>query len=145
MKKVTALAIGTLLILGIVSCHTPHDRSEIEAAMKLYDHLILKLDGDSISRLYASDGQLGNEVRGRDSIKKFLATFTNVNVLSQESVTKSVEISGDSSLQKGSYKQDVVVDHKDTVHIKGDYIAQWIWIAKEQGWRIKKMETIPAK
>lgn len=113
--------------------------------MKQYDHLILKLDDDSISNLYAPDGQLGDQVKGRDSIKKFLATFTNVNVLSQESLTSSIVMSGDSSLQKGSYKQEVIVDKKDTVHVKGEYITHWVWINKEKGWKIKKMMTTPVK
>lgn len=132
-------------MLCICSCRTHHDRSEIEAAMKQYDHLILKLDDDSISNLYAPDGQLGDQVKGRDSIKKFLATFTNVNVLSQESLTSSIVMSGDSSLQKGSYKQEVIVDKKDTVHVKGEYITHWVWINKEKGWKIKKMMTTPVK
>lgn len=113
--------------------------------MKQYDHLILKLDGDSISRLYAPDGQLGDQVKGRDSIHKFLSTFTNVQVLSQRSITSSIEMSGDTSLQNGSYRQDVIVDQKDTLHIQGNYTALWVWISKEHGWRIQKMVTIPVK
>lgn len=135
------LTIMTLLI----SCVTSKKNEKgVELAMKQYDHLILKLDADSIALLYAPDGDLGNIAHGRDSIRNFLLTFKNLKVLSQTSNTTFLKFSGDTALQKGTYQQTVVVAAKDTVNVKGEYTATWIWIPKS-GWHIKHMETKPIK
>ena len=129
----------------LFSCSTSsHNKKGVEAAIKQYDHLILKLDADSIALLYAPDGDLGNMAHGRDAIRKFLLTFNNLKVLSQSSVTGSIKLNGDSSLQKGVYKQTVVISGKDTVTVKGEYTATWLWMGKN-GWHIKRMETVPIK
>ena len=133
------------IIILLVSCSTGrHNKKGVELAMKQYDHLILKLDADSIALLYAPDGDLGNIAHGRDSIRNFLLTFKNLKVLSQTSNTEFIKVSGDSSFQKGTYHQTVVVAAKDTVHVKGEYTARWIWIS-QSGWHIKRMETKPIK
>jgi len=130
-----------VIILFLLSCNKKqHTKEEIESAMKLYDHLIQKVDGDSIALLYTPDGDLGTMAHGRDSIRKFLASFKNVRVLVQSSVTDSIEINADTAIQKGSYHQIALINEKDTANVKGSYKAKWVWIDKE-GWRIKKMET----
>ncbi len=132
----------TIVILSF-SCNTPHHNEKgVESAMKKYDRLIKKLDADAIAMLYTPDGDLGKMAHGRDSIRKFLATFKNIQVLSQSSTTSSIVMNGDSSLQKGMYHQTVVIAGKDTVSVKGEYTANWLWIPG-QGWHIKHMETKP--
>ena len=113
-------------------------------AMKQYDHLILKLDADSIALLYTPDGDLGAIAHGRDSIRKFLLTFKNIKVLSQASTTDTIKIYGDTSLQKGMYYQSALVNNKDTVAVKGEYTATWLWMHKG-GWHIRRMEVKPVK
>ena len=134
------------LMLGLLfSCNTSkHSEASVRSAMQLYDHYIQKLDADSIALLYTPDGDLGTIAHGRDSIRKFLLNFKNVNVLSQHSTTESIKITGDSSLQKGKYQQVVVVAEKDTITVKGEYTASWQWIPRS-GWHIKRMETKPIK
>ena len=127
-------------VVVLFSCTDQHNKAGVEAAMKHYDHLIKKLDADSISLLYTTDGNLGDKVYGRDSIKKFLLSFTNVRVLSQVSLTKSIDLYGDSAIQKGSYQQTDLVAEKDTIKVKGEYIAHWQWIPAT-GWHIKRMTT----
>ena len=140
--------ITVLLFLNIfffLSCNSTRvskNKTGVEAAMKKYDGLILKLDAGAISLLYTPDGNLGNIAIGRDSIKKFLSSFKNVRVLSQSSTTSSIIISGDSAVQKGSYLQTDLISEKDTVKVKGDYETVWQWI-KQKGWLIKKMTTTP--
>jgi hypothetical protein len=125
----------------LLSCNTTkHNKSGVESAMKYYDHLILKLDADSISMLYAPDGNLGGIAIGRDSIRKFLSSFKNVRVLSQSSTTGSINIIRDTAIQKGTYTQIDIVSGKDTVRVKGEYTTRWEWIHKE-GWHIKQMTT----
>lgn len=127
----------------MISCNDNHNKKSVELAMKQYDHLIKKMDVDSIALLYTPDGDLGSLAHGRDSIKKFLSTFKNLRVLSQLSTTKFIEIHGDTSVQKGDYRQIVLIQEKDTVKVKGEYIATWLWMPQD-GWHIKRIITKPA-
>ena len=132
-----------ITFLFLLSCNTSmHTRLSVESAMKQYDHLIQKLDADSIALLYTPDGMLGDITRGRDSIRKFLSSFKNIQVLSQVSTTTSIEINHDTAIQKGNYRQTDVISEKDTVRIKGEFTAKWV-LLKNQGWHIKRMDTKP--
>ncbi len=132
-----------IIFLSLLSCNTSsHNKRGVELAMKYYDHLILKLDADSIALLYTPDGNLGNMATGRDSIRKFLSSFKNVKVLSQLSTTTSISIMHDTAIQKGNYSQADIVSGKDTIRVKGEYSTIWQWSGK-QGWLIKKMTTKP--
>ena len=137
------LCFFLIIFIPLFSCNASrHNKNGVELAMKQYDHLILKLDADSIALLYTPDGDMGGIAHGRDSIRNFLLTFKNLRVLSQSSNTSFIKMSGDSSLQKGTYHQTVIVAGKDTLNVKGEYTATWIWISKS-GWHIKRMETRP--
>lgn len=110
--------------------------------MQRYDRFIQQMAVDSIASLYTVDGDLGGIAHGRDSIRRFLNTFKNVRVLAQSSVTSSIDINGDRSIQKGTYRQTALVATNDTVRVKGEFIANWQWIPSV-GWRIKRMTTKP--
>jgi len=143
IRTITVLLfLNIFFLLSCNSTRVSKNKTGVEAAMKKYDGLILKLDAGAISLLYTPDGNLGNIAIGRDSIKKFLSSFKNVRVLSQSSTTSSIIISGDSAVQKGSYLQTDLISEKDTVKVKGDYETVWQWI-KQKGWLIKKMTTTP--
>ena len=116
----------------------------VEQAMKRYNHLILGMNADSIARIYAPEGELGGIAKGRDSIRRFLEGFKNFRVLSQSSQTNSILIEKDSAIQKGSYRQTVILPSKDTVTVKGNFNACWIW-QEGSGWLIRRMNTQPAK
>jgi SnoaL-like domain len=137
MKKL--LFYTAMLCFG--SCTSEHNEKSVGEAMELYDHLIQKMDTDSIALLYTPDGDLGGIALGRDSIAKFLATFKNFKVLSQSSTSKTVVINHDTAVQTGSYLQTVITPSHDTVHVKGDYVTTWQWM---NGWHIKRMRTTPA-
>ncbi len=130
-----------LYLIALPGCMTgSHSQKGVELAMKQYDHLIKKMDTDSIALLYAPDGELGKMARGRDSIRVFLSKFRSMSVLSQQSTSEMVQLQGDTARQEGSYKQIVVVTAHDTVTVKGKYAATWIW-TEPTGWLIKKMTT----
>lgn len=133
-----------IVIMLLYSCNAgKHSSKSVESAMQQYDHFILNLDADSIALLFTPDGNLGNIARGRDSIKKFLSSFKNVRVLSQSSSTTSIQINKDTAVQKGAYRQVDIVAEKDTVKVKGEYTATWLWI-NQKGWHIKEMTTKPS-
>jgi ketosteroid isomerase-like protein len=129
--------------LSVLACNNPgHNKAGVESAMQQYDHFIQKMDTDSIALLYAPDGDLGKMAHGRDSIRRFLGGFKNMQVLSQASTSDTVQLKGDTALQTGTYHQTVIVSAKDTVKVKGAYTATWRWTDK-QGWLIQRMETKP--
>ncbi len=140
----TAVLFLFFFMLMINCAFGQHDKNGVEKAMKYYDHLIEKLDADSIALLYTPDGKLGEMAQGRDSIKHFLSSFKNIQVLLQQSTSDSISISKDTAIQKGFYTQKDVVQNKDTLTVKGSYTTTWQWM-KDDGWRIKKMETKPVK
>src|ERR1700733_8856446 len=102
------------LVMVCTSCKRMKCIHSVVSAMQTYDRYILHMDTDSIALMYTIDGDLGDKAHGRDSIRKFLASFKNVRVLSQLSKTTSINIRDDSLLQKGTYVQVAVLAEKDT-------------------------------
>lgn len=141
--RITIL-MGVVFIL-LFSCNTSrHNNKGVQSAMNQYDHYIQTMDVDSIALLYTPDGDLGTMAHGRDSIRKFLDKFKSFKVLSQTSTTDSINSMRDSTIQKGIYHQTVIVPVNDTVTVKGEYTATWVWLPKK-GWHLKRMETKPIK
>jgi len=122
----------------------PHQSREIESAMNQYSRYILSMNTDSIASMFTPDGDLGDIAHGRDSIQHFLMRFKDFKVLSQSSTTNKISIVGDSAIQKGMYWQTTIVPPRDTVHVKGTFVAQWTWL-ETTGWKIKRMDTHPLK
>ncbi len=130
-----------LFVFILFSCNASrHNRKGVQSAMNQYDYYIKNMDVDSIALLFTSDGDLGKMAHGRDSIRKFLDKFKSFKVLSQTSSTESINVTHDSSVQKGIYHQTVIVPVNDTVTVKGEYTATWVWLSKI-GWHLKRMET----
>jgi hypothetical protein len=134
-----------LTIIFFTACRPKgHSTESVEQAMQKYDRYILRMDVDSISLLYAPDGELGKMAKGRDSIRRFLGNFKKYKVLSQISKTNLININRDTALQTGLYTQKVIAPVNDTVTVKGLFSAKWIWM-DSTGWHIQRMETQPAK
>lgn len=131
-------------LLALVLIQQPHSKQSVEQAMQEYNRLIRKQSADSIAMLFTPDGDLGNVAHGRDSIRKFLSGFKNITVLSQTSRSRTIDVMADTAIQTGSYQQADIVNAHDTVHVRGDFTATWLW-KRDGGWKIKKMETTPVK
>ena len=112
---------------------------DIETALNHYDNLIKKVDGDSIALMYTLNGDLGNSAHGRAAIKKMLDGFKTFKVLEQKSTSNSIQINGESALQKGFYNQVAVVG-KDTYRIKKPFTVHWQWTNKKE-WLIKRFDA----
>lgn len=143
------IGFSCLIILSIASllfsCNaSKHNEKGVQSAMNQYDHYIQRMDINSLAMLFTPDGDLGNVAHGRDSIRKFLSKFKNFKVLSQSSTSESININHDSSVQKGIYYQTTIIPVNDTVKVKGEYTATWVWLSK-RGWRLKRMVTNPIK
>ena len=138
------ISIGLFIV--IFSCHmNERKKTDVEQAMEKYDHDIMSMNLDSISSDFTVDGDLGSIAHGRDSIRKFLSKFASFKVLSQLSITDSIRIIHDTAVQTGKYRQTVVVAPKDTLTVKGFFKTKWIRQKDQRGWKIKLIETHPAK
>ena len=140
MKKILIL----LLALGLLqSCGKKeqkiHEKKEIDAAMREYDRVLQTMDVDAIALVYDEAGELGDQARGREEIRKFLSQFKDIDVLEQHSTTDNIEMLGDSAMQSGAYVQIDVIEKRDTVTVRGTYKALWKWDGEE--WKLKRMET----
>ena len=142
-----------LVAVIITSCHRPKGNTDLKSAMQNYDRLILKTDADSIAMLYTADGDLGNAVHGRDSIRNFLNRFKDYKVIEQTSVIDSIHITGDTGRISGTFHQRTIIplhDTQNTAHIQdtitvnGTFHSVWINIP-EYGWEIRKFETNTGK
>jgi hypothetical protein len=136
-----------------VACHKPMSNSDLKSVMQTYDRLILKTDADSIALLYTVDGDLGNAVHGRDSIRNFLNRFKEYKVLEQVSKIDSINITGDTGRISGTFHQRTIIPiHdtlnpgriQDTISVNGTFHSVWINIS-EYGWEIRKFETNTGK
>jgi ketosteroid isomerase-like protein len=126
----------------LTACEKNHTNDEIEQALQQYNHHLKNTDADSISLMFTEDGNLGNKVYGRDSIRKFLSQFKNIKMLSSSLITKSIVFNGDLATQQGAYEQIDLINGTDTAKAKGVFTAQWKWI-HNTGWRLKSMLTTP--
>ncbi len=113
----------------------------MQESITQYQRLIQKLDADSIALLYTPNGRMGEMATGRDSIRAFLSSFQNIQVLSQLSTSDSLTLNKSMALQKGIYVQTDVISHRDTITVKGEYTARWQWM--DDSWHIEQMETKP--
>ena len=121
-----------------------HDRTaEIEEAMKRYDDAIIAHDVETLAGSYLPDGKLGGEgwnyIVSGDSIRKFSASFKDTQVLSNRSTTSSIETHGDSAIQKGTYVQVAVMQHRDTTEFTGKFEA--VWKMSDGRWLLSRMYT----
>src|SRR5262245_2054913 len=118
--------------------------SEVEAAMQRYNQLILAMDAEGIAAMYTEDGQLGDgpqAVRGREAIRDFLASFTDVTVLAYSTTTDSMTVSGDTAVQTGTYEQRARLASGRTVTVRGTYRAEWV--RQDGQWLSQKLTTRP--
>ncbi|MBL0068389.1 MAG: nuclear transport factor 2 family protein [Chitinophagaceae bacterium] len=133
----TFLALATFIACTSEKAHT---NQEIEEAMQKYGRLILKMDADSLSSLYAEDGQMGNGTIGPKAIREKLKSVTDTKVMNYSTKTNKIIIMGDSATWEGTYSQKVMMNNKDTFTMYGDLRAHWIYV-KDAGWKIKVMQA----
>jgi len=122
-------------------------RAEVESALVHYDSLVRRVAGDSIAALYTPDGELlgtgQRTIRGRDSIRAFLASFSNVRVDSARMTSLAVSVLGDEAVQWGTYEQTATIAKRPPVHVTGRFVADWVR-EPAVGWRLRRMLAQPA-
>src|SRR5262245_29228166 len=97
--RLTTLPAIALVLLGACG---PDARHELDGYLARYNTFVRHMQGDSIAALYAAQGELvtgGGVIRGPDSIRTFLAGFTNVTVDSSAMWADSVNLSDSGAVQ----------------------------------------------
>ena len=145
MSRTFSFGLLIMLMAGFFTrCASEHSRQEVIAGMSSYDLALVSMDMDSIAEKFTLDGELGDMAKGRDSIRNFLKRFASYRVLSNRSVTDDVSVFGDTAISRGTYAQVTMLPSRDTVRVKGSFVAKWIWRGQE-GWKIRRMDTKPAQ
>lgn len=133
------------MVILVTSCGKK-TAGDPNTSLAKYDRLMTTMNADSISSLFTEDGMLGvegsNSISGRETIRNYFASFEGaVTVLANESKSISLDEFGDSIVQKGSYRQSVVM-HSDTIDAQGNFRAVWV-PGKNGEYLLKKMLTSP--
>jgi len=139
--KIQSLLLILFTAIFISCSQTKQDAPQ--DVIKKYERLVMDMKADSISQLFTADAEVGHDTtiiaKGRDSIFHFLASFSNVKVLSNKDDIRSTNITGDSATVKGVYTQTVIVNQKDTVNVAGEFTASMIH--EKNTWVITRMHT----
>jgi ketosteroid isomerase-like protein/uncharacterized damage-inducible protein DinB len=144
MKNLSILLISFL----IVSC--ADRKTEIEKAMKQYDHLTFRMAADSLADTYTPDGELGGKGMktqlGRDSIRKFLKSFDpkSITLISNSTKATTINFKGDTAIVEGTYEQKAKLAQGDTGTYTGTFTAKWMK-GEPNKWLIRNMYTVPTK
>jgi len=117
----------------LFSCNKKHTKAEIEAAMTRYDEVYQRGDADSIALLFTPNGDLSDMAHGRTWIRRIFYGSKKYRKFVQHSTSESIDIHGDSAIQKGSYYQEMIIMPEDSFRVNGTYTARWIW-GKQSGW-----------
>lgn len=118
-------------------------QAEVMSIMKQYERYVLEMQMDSLVSLFSADGETGQEgtklIQGKDSIRSFLASFTNVKVLEHSNPIDYVAFEKDTGIVTGRYSQTALINEHDTVHVKGKFTAKLLPAGKS--WLIRRMTT----
>jgi ketosteroid isomerase-like protein len=120
---------------------------ELDAAIERYSGFIHAMAADSIASMYAPNGEMLGDgmhaIQGPDSIRTFLASFTNVKVDSETMIREAITVGDGEADVWGTYTQVATVSGHPPVHVSGRFVTQWVRRPGEP-WKIRRMLTQPA-
>ena len=142
-KFICFLLLSSFTLI-LQSCGNKDEKGVI-SSLQRYDRYLLTLDADSVASIFAENGELGQEgqpsITGRETIRDYMKSFTNIKIYENRSESESIEFSGDSAVQKGKFHQRLSF-HSDTVQGSGEFNAVWVK-GKDNEWLLRKMMTKP--
>ncbi len=130
--------VSTFCLLFFSFCKMEHHPEEVETAMTLYHRLWLEHEIDSLTGMFMTDGDLGDQAHGRKEIKEFLSMADFGKLLSNRFETKTLVFQGDHAIHTGTFEQVITSGH-DTLLVTGVFNGFWQWTVT-QSWLIKRME-----
>lgn len=150
MKKAAACLACVILLAG---CENPKvkkaeiDRGAVEARLHRYEGLMLAMDFPGIAAMFAPEGEMVNPkqppVRGRATIARFLAGFSDYKVLANADTATSTLIDGDTAEQIGTYQQKVRSPEGKVFEAAGRLEIEWVRGATGE-WLIFQLATFPS-
>src|SRR5262249_51945160 len=132
-----------VVLVGLAACGV-RSAPSLDESLARYNRFVRHEYGDSIALLYAPDGELGlpgrAPVRGPDSIRTFLASFTAVRVDSSAMWVDSISVTDSGVVQYGGYYQQATVEGQPPVRATGRFVA--LWRLRPDGyWLLRRMRT----
>ncbi|MBI1767850.1 MAG: DinB family protein [Bacteroidetes bacterium] len=138
-----------LLLVLVLLAACADRKSEIEKAMRQYDHLTLRMNADSLADSYLPNGVLNGKGMkryvGRDSIRTFLKSFNSadIHLISNSTKTQSITFKGDTAIVIGDYEQKAKLVLGNTGVYTGTFTAKWL--LENNRWLLASMYTMPVK
>ena len=121
-------------------------RATIAAEMERYQVAARLVNADSIAAFYAPNAVLLEPgiqpIRGRDSIRAFLASFPGVRVEVATATPDTIKVLGNTALLWGSYFERLAFPGQPVSEQHGQFVTEWV----RQGdgrWLIEHFYRIP--
>lgn len=149
---ILAASIITAFLNGCSSSHPSTGSGEanivsLQQALQHYSDLILHMDNDGIADLFTEQGEIINsgqpKIQGRESIRKFLGSFTEYKVVEESLQADSTAILGTRAIQIAHYHQKVTIPNGKTVDTSGGIKIDWV--SEDGRWLIIRVENLPGK
>lgn len=123
----------------------PETEKQIEKSTKRYGQLLLSMDADGVSHMYAPDGvweRQSGPVEGRDAIRQALSNMNGVQVMGVDMTTSYFSYNGPAVVQTGDINQTIKLPNGKVVSSTGRFEATWV---RSPGgdWWIRRMVTRP--
>lgn len=123
----------------------PETESQIEKASQRYAALLLAMDADGVSLMYAPDGvweRQSGPLTGRGAIRQALSSMNGVQVQAVELMTSYMSYNGPAVVQTGDVNQTIRLPGGKTVTSTGRFEATWVR-SPDGEWWIRRMVTRP--
>ena len=143
-----------LLTAGALSCNsaggstratsTASSASAIRLQLDRYRAAVMAMNYDAIASVFTANASLSHDqqspITSRDSIRKFLMSFSAYHVTAYELVADSQTVSGADARAIGHYTQTVRIPDGTIVTVTGTFTTQWRREA-DGIWRIIVLHT----
>lgn len=136
-----SLVIGHVIREGI---RTRQEESQVTASLARYKNLVIDVDPERLSSMFASDGELSHNTEaphiGQYQILAFLKTFANYKVQEYSLHAASTTFQNDTAKQLGTYTQTIVSPNDTVIEAAGDFEAKWLH-QSDGRWLLARMHT----
>ena len=142
--------LGLAALTVLWACATPEPsansaRDEVTAALDRYMAAARAVDADAIAGFFTATGTLFEPgitpIRGRDSLRAFLASFPGVQVHTATATPDTVEVYGATAYLWGSYYEHLAFPGQPESEQSGRFVMQWV--RQDGTWLIERYFRVP--
>ncbi len=149
MRRQLILAVSLTGCAGPTNEDYPTDaetRRQVVEAMERYQVAARSVNPDSIAAFFTESATLFEPgimpIRGRDSIRSFIASFSGARVDSATASPDTIEIFGRTALYWGSYFERLAFPGQPVSEQHGKFVAQWVHPPGGE-WLLQRLFRIP--